>query len=464
VERATHVTDTRPTRAELSHLLRLVRGEPVPELQDEDLGEPAREYARAVRGANNGVAALEKLAALPGGDEIAQSLLLGDLVNTETSPSRFRALSLAELRTRPKPTYTVDRYLQADSLAVLEGIDGTYKTFLALAWAHSVALGRPWLERPVQQGRVLYLLGEGSRGLPKRADAWQIVNLGQREDLEGALGFIVDEMPQLWKGDASAVLASNPGTFALIVVDTLARAMVGGNENLQQDMGLLVGGCDDLRKGAGGACVLILHHLNVGGRTRGSTSLPGAISTRLRLERQAATRVVTLQVQKQREDEPERPVALVARTVELGTVDDHGRAETSLVLEPERSSENPDGPDHFRTISGPLLTPAQTRVMYALPDLHLATFATWRDASAVAKSTFYDAVRNLKRLALVEHLTDGHYRLTAAGEDLVRNSPEQVRLGQSGPAEEEGPEESGESYRTPDLRTSGRASPGDLPW
>ena len=185
---------------------------------------------------------------MPGGDETAQSLLLGDIPNIETAPNRFRSLSLAELRTRPKPSYTVDHYLQADSLAVLEGVDGTYKTFLALAWAHSIALGRPWLGRSVQQGRVLYLLGEGSRGLPKRADAWQIVNLGHREDLEGALGFIVDEMPQLWKGDASAVLAANTGPFALIVVDTLARAMVGGNENQQQDMGMLVAGCEELRR------------------------------------------------------------------------------------------------------------------------------------------------------------------------------------------------------------------------
>ncbi len=40
---------------------------------------------------------------------------------------------------------------------------------------------------------MLYLLGEGSRGLPKRADAWQVVNLGGRQDLDGELGFVIDD-------------------------------------------------------------------------------------------------------------------------------------------------------------------------------------------------------------------------------------------------------------------------------
>src|SRR5205823_2936852 len=111
---------------------------------------------------------------------------------------------------------------------------------------HCVALGCPWLGRPVQQGRVLYLLGEGSRGLPKRAAAWQIMNGGRRP--VDALTFVVDEMPQLWRGDAEHVLLANPGPFGLVVCDTLARAMVGGNENQQQDMGQLIEGADHLRR------------------------------------------------------------------------------------------------------------------------------------------------------------------------------------------------------------------------
>lgn len=360
-----------------------------------------------------------------------------------TTAGRFRALGLSELRKRPKPSYTIDRLLQADTVAVLEGIDGTYKSFLALAWAHCVALGRPWLGWPVQQGRVLYLLGEGSRGLPRRADAWQIVNLGQREDLEGNLGFVVDEMPQLWKGDASEVLAANPGLYALIVVDTLARAMVGGNENLQQDMGMLVAGCEDLRRGTGGATVLILHHLNGAGGTRGSTALPGAISTRLRLERHGTSRLVTLHVRKQRDDEPEQPTTLIARTVDLGTLDDQERAETSLVLELAPAGvEGAGGAGGAGAVPAPKLTPAASKALATLVELGEATFAGWQQATGeppMADATFKRARRDLLAEGLIEQIQD-RYRPTELGNDKGAGGAMAPRLALSDPsAKEEGP-------------------------
>jgi hypothetical protein len=319
---------------------------------------------------------------------------------------RFAGLSLAELRQRPKPSYVVDGYLQADSVALMEGVDGSYKTFLALGWAHSVALGRSWFGRTVQQGRVLYLLGEGGRGLPRRADAWQIANLGARRDVED-LVFVVDEMPQLWKGDASLVIAANPGPFVLIVADTLARSMVGGNENLQQDMGLHIDACDQLRRAYDGACVLNLHHLNASGGTRGSTSLPGAIDTKLRLTREGATRIVTLAMPKQREDDTQPPLQLVARTVELGTVDDRGRPETSLVLESETPSQG--------TLKSDPLTPSERTALNVLSDPEVTLFADWRDRSELKKTTFHKARLSLIRRGLVEQTPDGHYRLTPEG-------------------------------------------------
>jgi hypothetical protein len=112
---------------------------------------------------------------------------------------------------------------------------------------------------------------------------------------------------------------AKPGPFTLVVVDTLARSLVGGNENQQQDRGMLIAGCDELRRGNAGACLLILHHLNQHGGSRGSTALPGALNTRLRLKRETGARVVTLTTEKQIDDEPEAPIVLVARKVDLGT-------------------------------------------------------------------------------------------------------------------------------------------------
>jgi AAA domain len=302
----TDAEDRRLSAFDIGQLRRLAQGEGVPVERDADLSTPfARRLAGEMRAATNGTAPIEAVERVlrelaPRDADAIIGGLLGQPALGPPSVSRFRGLSLRELRTRPKLSYTVDRWLQADSLALLDGTTESFKTFLAIHLAHCVALGRPWYERAVAQGRVLYLLGEGGRGVVKRADAWQIVHLGTRHDLDGVLSFVVDEMPQLWKGNATDVLAANPGPFQLVLIDTLARAMVGGDENSAQDMGALISGCDDLRRHGGGPTVLILHHLNLRGSSRGSTSLPGAITTHLRLERQAKGRVVQLTTEKQR--------------------------------------------------------------------------------------------------------------------------------------------------------------------
>ena len=48
----------------------------------------------------------------------------------------------------------------------------TFKSFVALDMACCVAIGRPWHGRAVKQGRVLYCVGEGAAGFPKRLRAW----------------------------------------------------------------------------------------------------------------------------------------------------------------------------------------------------------------------------------------------------------------------------------------------------
>ena len=49
------------------------------------------------------------------------------------------------------------------------------------------------------------------------------------------------------------------GPLRMIVVDTLARAMAGGNENAPDDMGKLLNNVEALRQGTD-AFVLLIHH------------------------------------------------------------------------------------------------------------------------------------------------------------------------------------------------------------
>jgi RecA-family ATPase len=55
------------------------------------------------------------------------------------------------------------------------------------------------------------------------------------------------------------VAAQTGHPVALVIVDTLSRAMAGGNENSPEDMTAIVGNCDRIRA-ATGAHVCIVHH------------------------------------------------------------------------------------------------------------------------------------------------------------------------------------------------------------
>src|SRR3712207_1817312 len=72
-----------------------------------------------------------------------------------------------------------------------------------------------------------------------------------------------------------APLASNDFRPDLIVVDTLARCMRGGDENNARDMGQAVEGLEFLKRTLG-AAVLVIHHTTKGRDTeRGSRAVRG---------------------------------------------------------------------------------------------------------------------------------------------------------------------------------------------
>ena len=88
----------------------------------------------------------------------------------------------------------------------------------------------------------------------------------------------------------------------LIVIDTLARSMPGGDEN-GSGMGLALEAADRLRESSG-ACVMLIHHGTKAGTTpRGNSALEGAADTVVKVVRQAGTGLSTFTVEKQKDSE-----------------------------------------------------------------------------------------------------------------------------------------------------------------
>lgn len=246
----------------------------------------------------------------------AQDALTGDPPTSGRGIMRFLAIS--DLEAMPDPSWIVRRVFQEKTLNAIYGTAKHGKTFVALDLALCVATGRPWWGHAVEQGPVLYIAGEGVGGLKKRVRAWS-----RHHDvpLDKADFFVLPRMVRASmreekKALLDAIRASGK-TFKLIFIDTVARAMLGMDENDTKAMGLFVGLCDELKEKTG-ASVVVVHHAgkNTEAGMRGSTALLGAIDSLMKVSR--LDDITTVVFEAQKDDEPLGDMAFRAARVEVG--------------------------------------------------------------------------------------------------------------------------------------------------
>jgi len=369
---------------------RLLAGAPATSVNLDDLDADWRPLAEVLLDAPDRGAALEAaLAQRPDGHQRWAELLAADALEGEAParPKRFRLVTPQGMKQLPRPEWQVDGVLHRNTLALLAGPEGTFKSFVALDLALSVAGGRSWQGRAVHQGPVVYISAEGSAGVRNRLEAWETA---RQTTAAETCYFIPDDAPQFLDGADVEALLEVIGELetppALIVVDTLARCMVGGDENAAKDMGIFVAGADRLRQ-ATGATVLLIHHHGKAGVVRGSTALVAAVDTILETKRDGT--LLTLSCGKQKDAAPFEPIHLVRRVVELG-IDDAGQAQSSLVLDPSSPPEADED-----------LPELQQRVLGMLADAFGSggtTDAQWRDLcldEGVSRRSFYRAKKGL---------------------------------------------------------------------
>ena len=262
------------------------------------------------------------------------------LADQEGRPQpRFALTPVSKLLEQPEPlTWLVRGYLLPESNALLFGASAAGKSLYCIAWAASVAIGRPWQGRNVKQGPVVYLAGEGHFGIKRRLKAWAIENNAERELIDAPLlvsdrgaalnsnGDLIEVMEAI---DAAAQAHGSP---ALIVVDTLHRNMTG-DENSAQDMGAYFNAVDELRTRYG-ATVLTVHHSghNEAQRARGSSSIRAAMDAELCVEVKGDTRLLSCSKMKDAPKPPE--TAWNLKVITLPWRDDEGEPESSVVLIP----------------------------------------------------------------------------------------------------------------------------------
>ncbi|RFU23030.1 AAA family ATPase [Geodermatophilus marinus] len=193
------------------------------------------------------------------------------------APMRDRLLTRSSLAELPEPEPLIADTIDRRTVALVAGHFGSLKSFVAQDWAACVATGRPWMGRPVQQGSALYVAAEGAHGLHPRFTAWE--HGWQRRIPDDALT-VLPEPVNLSDSAAVAELCELVAGRALVVVDTLARCLVGADENSAKDMGIAVDALYRLRDATGDGTVVVLHHTGKDRATvRGSSALEAGVDT-----------------------------------------------------------------------------------------------------------------------------------------------------------------------------------------
>ncbi len=213
-------------------------------------------------------------------------------------------LTLKDLDALPPPTWLVHGLVPEKSLIVPYGPPKAGKTFIILSMGLHIAAGLPWFGHPVQQGGVVYIAGEGVGGLSMRLRA-------MRHHYEIGMDIPFWVVPKAVNfrmpaevNNLEAVIRQAAGNqpIRLVVIDTLARAMPGADENSAQEVGAVIAAADYIKEAFGCTSALIHHEGKDGERgARGTSALRGAWDAAYRIT--ASGKTVKMEVIDQKDAE-----------------------------------------------------------------------------------------------------------------------------------------------------------------
>jgi len=199
------------------------------------------------------------------------------------------------------------------------GAPGSGKGVIIEDMCLHIAAGHEWHGRPVLRGAVVYVALERKKLVERRAIAFRKKH--ELDDLPFAIvGGVYDfRDPATARRIADICKLVEEATterVVLVVIDTLSRAMAGGDENSPKDMGAIVNSTAHLQEKTG-AHILWVHHMpHDGDRMRGHGALLGAMDTTLHVVKSAGGRSAT--VVKANDSEEGECVAFDLESVQIG--------------------------------------------------------------------------------------------------------------------------------------------------
>ena len=226
-------------------------------------------------------------------------------------------------------------------LGAVYGKPGSGKTFWALDLAMHIASSRGYLNKTTKPGIVIYVALESGTRFHNRIVPWCEANdisikdvhlhlsptpldlRSSKEQVEGLIADIQDIQQQ----------AGQP--IRMVIVDTLSRAMAGGNENSPEDMTALVGHCDTIWKTLD-TFMLLVHHTGKDDAKglRGHSSLLAAVDTEIEIKAEGDAGVEGLKIAtilKQRDGIDGLKFGFMLDTIDIGPDSDAEMMTTCII-------------------------------------------------------------------------------------------------------------------------------------
>jgi hypothetical protein len=184
----------------------------------------------------------------------------------------------------PEPDPLIENVVDKGACVLIYGKPNVGKTFVAYTMSRCVAAGKPFGDKEVEQGAVLYIQCEGHAGVRRRRRALRVHFKDKNIPLvflKASVNLVKNAADRQWLADQIiAVEARLSMSVALVVIDTLSAAAPGMDENAAGEVSAALAAmkgftCDR------GITLAIVHHegKNSSGGPRGSSAFSGNVDT-----------------------------------------------------------------------------------------------------------------------------------------------------------------------------------------
>lgn len=225
--------------------------------------------------------------------DFKESKDLEDYINScvEKKPKGMVTFTRADevLKQVDNPDWLIRDVVEKESLMCIFGKPKSGKSFIAIAMAAAIAKGESFYGNESFSKPVMYVCGEGQRGVKRRLAAWQQGMF----DLTGVPLYLSDRAVRVNDADDFKMLeeeiealTQQVGEIGMIVIDTFQRNFVG-NENSAEDVGNFINKLDGLISHYK-CCVCLVHHTGHGNsdRGRGSSVMGASLDYEFKVDRE----------------------------------------------------------------------------------------------------------------------------------------------------------------------------------